>query len=164
MLILSMVAGGVFAIDRAAKLLAAAMLPKQTTLIVIRGLLELRLIRNEGMALGLLSGNQTLILILPVLAVALGILVFRHYHMTGFTRVASGLILGGFLGNFVDRLLFGYVVDMLYFPFLPFFICNMADIAICAGVVMLAVSLLGRPQDWREKKRGSTEEDIQRQP
>jgi len=39
---------------------------------------------------------------------------------------------------------------MIYFPFLPWFVCNVADIAICAGVALLAGSLLFRPQDWKE--------------
>ena len=64
--------------------------------------------------------------------------------------LAAGLIVGGFLGNFGERLLFGSVVDMLYFPWLPWFICNGADIAICFGVAMLVISTLFRPQDWRE--------------
>lgn len=74
----------------------------------------------------------------------------RHYRMTPFTRTACGLILGGFLGNFIQRLISGYVLDMIYFPWLPFFVCNVADICICFGVALLAFSLLLRPQDWEE--------------
>lgn len=59
-------------------------------------------------------------------------------------------MLGGFLGNFLERLWHGWVLDMIYFPFLPWFVCNVADIAICAGVALLAGSLLFRPQDWKE--------------
>ena len=40
---------------------------------------------------------------------------------------------------------------MIYFPFLPWFVCNVADIAISAGVAMLAASLLLRPGDWQER-------------
>ena len=122
---------------------------------VWRGVLELRLTRNDGMALGILSGNAVAIVVLPLLAVGVGLLIFRKYHMTGYTRVASGLILGGFAGNLLDRIVLGYVVDMIYLPWMPWFICNVADIVICAGVVMLAVSLLFRPQDWREHENHS---------
>ena len=65
--------------------------------------------------------------------------------------MACGLILGGFLGNYLERLLQGYVVDMIYFPFMPWFVCNVADAAVCFGVALLMFSLLLRPQDWREK-------------
>ena len=66
---------------------------------------------------------------------------------------ACGLVLGGFIGNFAERLIFGYVRDMIFFPCLPWFVCNVADICICFGVAALAFSLLFRPQDWQEKER-----------
>lgn len=142
---------GVFGLDWGVKAWADATLKGQSSWQVIPHLLEFRYSQNRGMALGILSGNVLASLLLPLVAVAVWLLIFRKYQSTAYTRAASALMLGGFLGNFLDRLLLGYVVDMLYFPFLPWFVCNLADIAICAGVTMLAVSLLFRPQDWREK-------------
>lgn len=142
---------GVFALDRLAKLWAGSALSSRVAQQVIPHLLELRYSENRGMALGFLSGNAVASLLLPMLAMGIWFFVFHKYQSTTFTTVASGLLLGGFVGNFSDRLFLGFVVDMLYFPFLPWFICNVADIAICTGVGMLVVSLLFRPQDWREK-------------
>ena len=127
-------------------------------LTAIPGLLTLRLTHNDGIALGLMSGNQIALLVLPVVIVLCGWLMLRKYHITTYTRIACGLILGGFLGNYLERLLQGYVVDMLYFPFLPWFVCNVADVAVCFGVVLLVISLLFRPQDWREKNAEDREE------
>ncbi len=141
----------VVALDRGTKLWAAMGLQGGKAIVAIPGLLEWRYTLNHGMALGLFSGNWVANLLLPVLAVAAWLLVGRRYEPAPLKRVASALLLGGFVGNFVDRLWYGYVVDMVFFPWLPWFVCNVADIAICAGVVMLAVSLLLRPQDWREK-------------
>lgn len=141
----------VAAVDRIVKLWAVQTLTAIPGRVVWPGLLEWRYSENTGMALGLLSDNSWAGLILPVAAVAVWLAVCRKYTQTGYTRSATGLLLGGFLGNFADRLLLGYVVDMIYFPFLPWFICNVADIAICAGVAMLVISLLARPQDWRER-------------
>ena len=93
---------------------------------------------------------------LPLAVIVAGWLLMRRYRPTVFTRVAAGLIVGGFLGNFGERLLFGSVVDMLYFPWLPWFICNVADIAICFGVAMLVISTLLRPQDWRERRENDS--------
>lgn len=138
----------VLALDAGSKLWAVQALVQSTT--VLPGVLELRLSRNNGMALGLFSGNLLANLLLPLAVIVAGWLLMRRYRPTAFTRVAAGLIVGGFLGNFGERLLFGSVVDMLYFPWLPWFICNGADIAICFGVAMLVVSTLFRPQDWRE--------------
>ena len=142
---------GVFAGDWAVKRWADAALKGRAGWVVIPRVLELRYSRNRGMALGILSENAWAALTLPVIAVAVWLLVFRKYRITSFTSCASALLLGGFAGNFANRLLLGYVVDMIYFPFLPWFICNPADIAICAGALMLGASLLLRPQDWREK-------------
>lgn len=142
---------GVFAGDWAVKAWASAALKGQPSWAVIPELLELRYSENRGMALGILAGSNWASLLLPLLAVGVWLWVFRRYVPTRFTLCASALMLGGFAGNFVDRLLLGYVVDMIYFPFMPWFICNVADIAICAGVLMLAASLILRPTDWREK-------------
>ena len=144
------VAAATLALDVGSKLWAVRSLEQAVT--VLPGVLELRLSRNNGMALGLLSGNWLANLLLPLAVIVAGWLLMRRYRPTVFTRVAAGLIVGGFLGNFGERLLFGSVVDMLYFPWLPWFICNVADIAICFGVAMLVISTLLRPQDWRDRR------------
>lgn len=149
---------GVFALDRAAKLLSLSYLEYGVPLNVLPGLLRLNLTNNTGMALGLLSGQSFLIVLLPILAVGAGALALRRYKLTRFTAIAAGLIVGGFLGNLVDRLFFGFVLDMIYLPFLPFFVCNVADIAITFGVAMMAASLLFRPNDWRLRDGAGTTE------
>lgn len=117
----------------------------------IPGLLSLQLRQNRGIALGMLEGNKLVLLVLPVVVLILCWLMLRRYHPTNYVRFAAGLILGGFAGNYIERVFNGYVLDMLYFPFLPWFVCNVADIAVCFGVALLVISLLLRPQDWREK-------------
>lgn len=120
-------------------------------IVAIPGLLALQLRHNSGIALGMLQGNRWALLVLPVVMLVICWYMLRKYQPTGYMRFAVGLILGGFAGNYIERLLKGYVVDMLYFPFLPWFVCNIADIAVCFGVALIMISLLLRPQDWREK-------------
>ena len=124
----------------------------------VPGLLTLKLTHNDGIALGLMSGNKIALLVLPVVMVLCGWFLLRKYRITLFIRITCGLILGGFLGNYLERLFHGYVVDMLYFPFMPWFVCNVADVAICFGVALLMISLLFRPQDWREKNAEDRED------
>jgi signal peptidase II len=142
---------GAFLVDRVAKLLSLVYLSFGVSVPIWAGVLELRLTRNSGMALGLLSGQTLLIILLPVITVLVGWLVLRRYTGTRYIRLATGLIVGGFLGNVLDRVILGFVLDMVYFPWMPWYVCNPADIAICVGVVLLAVSILWRPQDWRRK-------------
>ena len=144
----------VVALDRVSKIAAIALLSQAGSVVAIPGVLELCYTINRGIALGLLSGQWLATLTLPLAAAAAWLLVGRQYEATRYKWIASGLALGGFVGNFLDRLFWGYVVDMIFFPWLPWFICNMADLAICAGAVMLAASLLFRPQDWRRKWEG----------
>lgn len=148
----------VFMLDRVVKILSLSGLSFGQTVTVWQGVLEWRLVHNQGMALGLLSGNALAITILPMLAIVIGWLVFRKYRATTYTRVASALVAGGFLGNLVDRFSMGSVLDMIYFPWMPWYICNLADIAICVGIALLAFSLIFRPDDWRLKTEAKTHE------
>ncbi|MBE5802667.1 MAG: signal peptidase II [Clostridiales bacterium] len=140
----------IFALDAASKWAAVRWLGTGDV-IAVPYLLTFRLSYNEGIALGMLQGNTLVLLVLPPLVIFCGWYLLRNYQPTDYMRIAKGLILGGFIGNFIERLIYGRVVDMIFFPFLPWFICNVADVAICFGVVMVAVSLLLRPKDWREK-------------
>jgi len=145
-----LVALGALLLDALSKLLADRLLQEQV--IKLGWLVELRLTHNTGMAFGMLSDSRWAGILLPLTVIVCGWLLMRRYRSTGFTQIASGLVLGGFAGNFIQRLMQGYVLDMLYFPWLPWFVCNAADICICFGVALLAFSLLLRPQDWEEKK------------
>ena len=134
--------------DVIVKLLAARFLQEQT--IRIGWLAEFRLTHNTGMAFGMLADQAAAGVLLPLAVIFCGWLLMRRYRSTRFTRVACRLVLGGFVGNFAQRIAQGYVLDMIYFPWLPFFVCNVADICICFGVALLAFSLIWRPQDWEE--------------
>ena len=140
-----------FALDAGSKILADRFL--QDRAIRLGWLAELRLTQNTGMAFGILADNALAGILLPLTAILCGWLLMRHYRITRFTAAACGLVLGGFIGNFAERLLFGYVRDMIFLPWLQWFVCNAADICICFGVAALAFSLLFRPQDWQEKAR-----------
>ena len=137
------------ALDAGTKWLASELLAGRT--VALGWLVELRLTRNDGMALGLFAGNRAAGMLLPLAVIFCGWLLLRRYRLTPFTQTACGLVLGGFLGNFLERLWRGWVLDMIYFPFLPWFVCNVADIAISIGVTLMGISLLFRPQGWEER-------------
>ena len=149
---------GTFAVDRLTKAVALSNLALGERVVVWSGVLEWRMTRNQGMALGFLAGKPVLIMILPMLTMLLGWLLIRRYRTTAFSRFALAMVVGGFLGNFVDRLTVGYVPDMVYFPWMPWYICNVADIAISIGVALLVISLLFRPNDWLLRQEGAHDE------
>lgn len=137
--------------DVATKVLAARCLGENV--VRLGALVELRCMRNPGMALGIFSEQRALALLLPVLTMLCAVWLIRRYRLTAYTGTCWGLVVGGSAGNFLQRALSGYVLDMIFFPWLPWFVCNVADICICFGVALLAVSVLARPGDWEEKRR-----------
>ena len=140
---------GAFLLDAISKLLADKLLQGQT--VSFGWITQFKLAHNPGMALGIFAKVPVVGILLPLVAIICGWLMMRRYRITRFIAIACGMVMGGFAGNFIERILHGYVLDMIYFPWLPFFVCNVADIFICFGVVLLAYSLLLRPKDWQEK-------------
>lgn len=118
---------------------------------IVPGLFDLRYIRNTGAAWGLFAGGQFWLAMLSVV-VLLALVIFRRsFFADGLTdRVAFGLIIGGIVGNFIDRVRLKYVIDFLDFHWhgqhFPAF--NVADAAICCGVAlyMIAQLLMARRQ------------------
>jgi signal peptidase II len=118
---------------------------------VIPDLFDLRYVQNTGAAWGILEGlNHWLV---PLSLIMLVVMVrYRHHFMTGtwVPNVSSGLIIGGIVGNLLDRIRLGYVVDFLFFYWrthqFPAF--NLADSAICTGVGLYVLAeLLGWDRD-----------------
>lgn len=108
------------------------------------GRLSLIHIRNTGSAFGLLA-NQTFLIIVISIAALLFILLFLRYisPTTTLSIVAIGLLMGGALGNLIDRLRFGYVTDFIYFRLWGDFhwpAFNIADASIVVGVCLLIYS------------------------
>ncbi len=102
--------------------------------------LSLQRASNEGVAFGLLSGRGTLILVARLIALTLVFVYVSLESRPVIAGVAGGLLIGGSLGNLVERIAAGHVTDFVRLPFWPNF--NLADMCIVAGVVLVAVSLI----------------------
>jgi signal peptidase II len=104
------------------------------------GILRLTHVTNEGIIFGL-SAHPALSLILPILVVAAVLFLYYEYPMfhSGLIKVALGLVIGGSLGNLVDRLRFGYVTDFIDLRLWGDFrwpAFNLADLAIVIGIIL----------------------------
>ena len=122
---------------------------------LLPGVLALTYAENTGMAFSLLSGRAWLLGVVSALCILAGWLVLRGYALGKMSRIAAMLMLGGAAGNMIDRFFRGYVVDMFEVLFVDFAIFNVADAALTVGTVLMALSLLFRPDEWREKYNGS---------
>lgn len=117
---------------------------------LIPGVLALTCAQNTGMAFSLFSGRAWGLGVVSAVCILLGWLILRRYRLGPVSRVAAMLMLGGAAGNMLDRFLRGYVVDMFEVLFVDFAIFNVADAALTVGAVLMAASLLFRPEEWRE--------------
>jgi signal peptidase II len=133
----------VVAIDQLVKELVRAEIEPGERLDLIAGI-ELVNVRNSGIAFGLLSDGGALLVVGT--AVALLALVFFFVTHTGRPLVwlPTGLLLGGAVGNLIDRARDGSVTDFVKFPHFPAF--NVADMAITFGVLALIYVLEGPPR------------------
>jgi signal peptidase II len=149
LLILALV--GVVGCDHTSKQLVVRRLGETGTLELIPGVLQLRKVENTDTAFNLLGGvldsnaRRALILCLQgaVLAAIVGMVVRRWRESRTVERVAAALVLGGAVGNFGDRLIHGHVIDFIRVPYWPVF--NVADIALCVGLGLLALTLRLQP-------------------
>jgi signal peptidase II len=96
-------------------------------------------VRNSGIAFGLFDGGGTVLTVVTVTALALLLAYFATHATRPLLWLATGLLLGGALGNLLDRARDGAVTDFIDPPLWPAF--NVADIAITAGVLTLLLSL-----------------------
>lgn len=96
-------------------------------------------VHNRGVAFGFLGGGGAVVLVVVLAALALLVVYFVRHAERPLLWLPTGLVLGGALGNLIDRVHQGYVTDFIDFPHWPAF--NVADVAITCGVVALVLVL-----------------------
>lgn len=137
---LTLFAAAIVALDQWTKALAAAQLTDVVD-VLIPGWLELRYTTNDGMALSMLSGARWLFVVVGVLFVALVVWAVAKKHITKKPELwCIAAIVGGAIGNLIDRVATGKVIDMICVPWFSTF--NVADIFITVPAVLLILYVL----------------------
>ena len=137
-------AGLVVLADQFTKVLAQTFLISGASLPILGNFFHLTLVQNEGIAFGLFQGaEKTLLVIIPLSIVGLVFFGLRSHPGRWMTQGGIGLILGGAVGNWIDRIRVGAVIDFLDFRIWPVF--NFADTAITVGVGLFLLELLKKP-------------------
>ncbi len=131
----------VLSLDRLTKILVTRNLASYSeSLPVIKGIFHLTLVHNRGAAFGILKNQIPLFIFTSIFAIILIFLKLKNGKSTKLYSVSLSLILAGALGNLIDRIFFGHVIDFLDFRIWPVF--NVADSAITVGAILLGWSLL----------------------
>ena len=113
----------------------------------MKGIVSILYVRNTGAAWGMFDGKMFFFYLIT--AVAVGTLLYLMFKEKGKSKLlltAYSLILAGAVGNFIDRIRLGYVVDMFKFEFIDFPIFNVADICLTIGVIFLFYYVIFKEQ------------------
>lgn len=161
LLLLAGVAAAVIALDRWTKQWASSTLPFNQPVPVMGEVLRLTYTRNSGVAFGIGQGTGFPYYVFSILAVVVIVAMFLRRRAQSWPRqLALALILGGAIGNLVDRLKAGEVVDFIEVGFRGWHwpVFNVADSAVTVGVVLFALAWSRRPASSRPATAGAPDE------
>lgn len=141
-----MIAGSVLLLDQLVKFVVQHKMQEGLSIPVLPGIFHITYILNPGAAFGLFEEQQWLFILVAVLLVAGVAVLFRQLlQQPPVMRFGAALLVGGALGNLIDRMRLGKVVDFLDFRIWPIF--NVADIAICVGVGFILLAMFKEQGD-----------------
>ena len=127
-------------LDQIAKLAAVHFLDLGESIPLIGNLLYFTMVHNYGAAFGIFQNTVPIIIWISVIAVGFILYYYDRIPRKKYVVCSVALILGGIVGNLIDRIRLGYVIDFIDFRIWPAF--NIADSAITIGAVMLVIYLL----------------------
>lgn len=134
-------------LDQFSKILAVKYLKDGTVISIINTFLELSYVENYGAGFGILQNKKTFLIIVTGIVILLLILFLykNYYRMNNIMRVSFASLIGGSIGNLIDRVRLGYVVDFISVRFgkgYDFPVFNVADMFVVIGTVLLIMIIL----------------------
>ena len=130
-------------LDQGFKFLAVKYLKGQAAITVIPGLIGLRYAENTGAAFSILSGKVDFLIIITAIALAVvAYFILAKKFDNRIEEICFVLIFAGGVGNLIDRIFQGYVIDYFEFLFMDFAVFNVADVYVCTGIGLYTVYVL----------------------
>ncbi len=141
-------------IDQIVKILVINKMALQQSIIVINNFFNITYVRNTGAAWSILSGNVLLLIMISV--IALGVIYYyliKDKELNKIDTISYSMLIGGIIGNLIDRVVHGYVIDYLDFKIFNynFPIFNIADTLIVISIIIIGISLI--VGEYREQNR-----------
>ena len=149
------ISAGCLVLDQLIKGILTVCLSYEHSYEIISNFLSITLVKNTGAAFSIMSGDTTLLIAFTVaVLIAIYFMVFKDHEVNNYESVTYGILIGGILGNLVDRIFNGYVVDYIHFHFLEynFPIFNLADVFIIVSVIMIIVGMFRRKNETQSRK------------
>ncbi len=147
------------AADQLTKICAAANLKDISTLPIIENIFHFTYVENRGAAFGMLADHRWVFMILSVVGIAA---IFVYLTVTKpkswWMRLALCFIVGGGVGNMIDRIARGYVIDFIDCRFINFYVFNVADSFVCVGCAMFIIAVIIDEVRERKLKKSAGED------
>ncbi|MBQ7377380.1 MAG: signal peptidase II [Clostridia bacterium] len=147
-------------VDLLTKALAVERLKGQDSAVLIRGWLRFTYLENDGAAFGSLSEHRWVFMVLSSIGIlALCVYLVFVKHNGYLLPISLSLIISGGIGNMIDRVRLGYVVDFIDFYRFDFwrYIFNVADALVCVGAALTVLAVIF---EWRAESRKKEEENV----
>jgi len=136
-------------LDQATKIAIRKAVPTRDTIEVIKGWFQITYAQNSGMAFGMLRGWNPIFIFFGIIAIVFIFMYHRQFKSSKWMGISLGLLLGGALGNLIDRVIFGHVTDFIrvrwwfiHLRWWPSF--NVADACVCVGAAMVILGMFER--------------------
>lgn len=130
-------------IDQISKYLTTSYLKPIGSITILKNVFNLTYVENRGAAFGMLQNQRWLFIVLTIIiAIAVACYLILNRNESLILRISLSMILGGAIGNLIDRIRLGYVVDMLHFSLIDFPVFNVADSFIVIGTILLGYYIL----------------------
>ena len=147
------------AVDQILKSFVVQSLKPVNAVTVIPGLLELVYVENTGAAFGLFKSVMWLVVAVTVVATAaIAVMLFRYKRHSFLSYATSALLISGGIGNLIDRILHGYVIDYIHVLFFDY-VFNFADCCITVGAVLFVIHVLFFTGKGEERPAKEVEEE-----
>ncbi len=124
-------------IDILSKLLVVNNLIENQSISIIKKILNITYAKNTGVAFSFLDGNKIFIIIATIIILIILIKHIKNTYIDKIEQIGYGLIIGGAIGNLIDRIIYGHVIDFIDFRIINYPIFNLADTAIVIGVFII---------------------------
>ncbi len=148
------------ALDQITKYLATAYLEPVGTAPFIEGFMEFRYVLNDGAAFSMFSGNRWMLIgFTSVALVLVALYLIIKKPKLKLEKIALILILSGGIGNLIDRIIYGYVVDFFATTFINFAVFNVADCFVVIGSGLLIISVISEEINTSKEKTKAEKTD-----
>ena len=132
-------------VDQILKIFISSKVTLNSGFILIKNLLSITLVHNSGAAFSILSGNRLLLIVIGVLALV-GISLYLNSldYINGYDMFVYSLLIGGVVGNLIDRIVHGFVIDYISLNIFGynFPVFNFADICIVISIVLIIINTI----------------------